>query len=157
MPFTPFHFCVGVAAHSVSPRKVSFLSFCAVNVLIDVEPLCMMITGNCPLHRFFHSFAGAGLAAVAVILGGYLLPRLFRLRTPGLLSLALGAALGAVTHVVLDSVMHSDTRPFFPFSDANPMLGLLSVPELHFLCLGLGAAGAAVMAFRWKRMKKTSN
>jgi hypothetical protein len=36
MPITPFHFGPAVAVHAVSPKKVSFLAFCASNVLIGV-------------------------------------------------------------------------------------------------------------------------
>ncbi len=45
---------------------------------------------------------------------------------------AFGSAfIGTYTHVVLDSIMHSDVEPFYPLSQANNMLRLISVGELH--------------------------
>jgi hypothetical protein len=43
MPITPFHFGSAVIVHAVAPKQVSFLAFCAANVLIDVEPLYYML------------------------------------------------------------------------------------------------------------------
>ena len=37
MPITPFHFGPGAALHVLAPRHVSFLAFCAANVVIDVK------------------------------------------------------------------------------------------------------------------------
>ena len=64
MPITPFHFGPGAAIHVVAPRHVSFLAFCAANVLIDIEPLYYMLTHQDRLHRFFHTYVGASLVAV---------------------------------------------------------------------------------------------
>ena len=54
MPITPFHFGPGGVIHALAPKQVSFIAFCAANVLIDVEPLYFMLTHQYPLHRFFH-------------------------------------------------------------------------------------------------------
>jgi hypothetical protein len=67
MPITPFHFGPGAAVHAAAPRHVSFLSFCAANILMDVEPLYYRLTGQYPLHRFFHIYIGATLVAVVTI------------------------------------------------------------------------------------------
>ena len=72
MPFTPFHFGPGAAIHAVAPKQVSFLAFCASNVLIDIEPLYFILTQQYPLHRFFHTYIGAFLivgATVALFVG----------------------------------------------------------------------------------------
>ena len=58
MPITPFHFGPGAALHAISPRHVSFLAFCAANVLTDLESLYFLVTGQFPLHRFLHSTSG---------------------------------------------------------------------------------------------------
>src|SRR5262245_39933609 len=67
MPFTPFHFGPGAAAHALAPRPVSFLAFCASNVLIDIETLYYIFTGQFPVHRFFHTITGASLVAIATV------------------------------------------------------------------------------------------
>jgi len=59
LPITPFHFGVGAAFHAADPRRVSFLSFCVVNCVIDCETVWNFLRGAYPLHRFLHTFLGA--------------------------------------------------------------------------------------------------
>jgi membrane-bound metal-dependent hydrolase YbcI (DUF457 family) len=59
-----------------------------------------------------------------------------------------GALVGTVSHVLLDSVMHHDMRPFWPISTANPFLRVVDVGELHLACIGAGVVGAALLALR---------
>jgi membrane-bound metal-dependent hydrolase YbcI (DUF457 family) len=62
------------------------------------------------------------------------LPNLFMWQELGLLPVALGAAAGSYSHVVLDSLMHRDITPFAPFSNANPLLQAVSLRTLHWSC-----------------------
>jgi membrane-bound metal-dependent hydrolase YbcI (DUF457 family) len=64
---------------------------------------------------------------------------------------AAGAALGSYSHIVFDSIMHSDMRPLAPFSDANALLGLISLEVLHWTCLGAGVAGLAILGLRQRK------
>ncbi len=157
MPFTPFHFGPGAAIHSVAPRRVSFLAFCAANVLIDVEPLYYMLTDSMPLHRFFHTAIGATLVAIATVLlfAAYRwlaeyswMPDIFERRKLGFSAVVAGAVLGTYSHIFLDSMMHTDAHPFAPFSEANPLLGSVPVDALHWACLISGILGIAVLAIR---------
>jgi membrane-bound metal-dependent hydrolase YbcI (DUF457 family) len=109
--------------HALAPRYVSFLAFCAANVLIDIEPLYYLLTRQYPLHRFFHTYVGASVVAV-------------------------GAIAGTLSHVLLDSVMHPDVRPFAPFNDSNPLLGALPVHALHWSCVAFGFVGLVVLGVR---------
>lgn len=43
------------------------------------------------------------------------------------------------------ALMHSDIRPFAPWTDANPPLGLAGVGVLHVACLLAGLAGAVLL------------
>ena len=157
MPFTPFHFGPGGAIHAVAPRHVSFIAFVASNVLIDVEPLYYMLTGQDPLHRFFHTVIGATLVAAATVLLLLLLHKVAsRIRFPNLLrwqeltlsQVAVGAAAGSYSHIVLDSVMHADIRPLAPFSQANPLYLFVSIDALHVFCLWAGAAAVVLLVGR---------
>ena len=157
MPFTPFHFGPGAAFHAAAPKQVSFLAFCAANVLIDVEPLYFMVTGQFPLHRFFHTYVGAPiilLLTCALFVGALRLasvvslPNLFGWKQLKIRPVAIGAALGSYSHIVLDSFMHSDIRPFAPLSEANPLLGAMSLSALHWSCLAAGVAGFVVVGIR---------
>jgi membrane-bound metal-dependent hydrolase YbcI (DUF457 family) len=154
VPITPFHFGPGAAIHSAAPRYVSFLSFCTANVLIDVEPLYYMLTGQFHLHRFLHTYVGATLVAIATVLLFLgvrrvpVLPNVFQWRQLSTRAVALGAFLGTYSHIVLDSVMHADIRPLAPFSDANALLGVVSLRALHLSCVIAGAVGVAVVLAR---------
>jgi hypothetical protein len=157
MPVTPFHFGPGALVHALAPRHVSFLAFCAVNVLIDIESLYNLVTWRYPVHAFLHTYVGASLvaaAAVAALAGirrlaaGLSLPDWLHSQGPTLRQVALGAAAGSYSHVALDSVMHADIRPLAPFSGANPLLGAVSLGVLHWSCLVAGAAAVLVLGAR---------
>jgi len=40
---------------AIAPRHISFLAFCAANVLIDVESLYNLVQRRHPVHAFFHT------------------------------------------------------------------------------------------------------
>ncbi|MBC7995839.1 MAG: hypothetical protein H7Z15_21625 [Rhizobacter sp.] len=158
MPITPFHFGPGALLHAVAPKHVSFLSFCAANVLIDFESLYNLVYRHHPVHAFFHTYVGATVVLVAVVLlflgsrwfaSRYWLPNLLRWRELGSKQVVIGAALGAYSHVILDSVMHQDIRPLSPFAASNQLLGVIPLTTLHLVCLALGAVGGLVVATRW--------
>lgn len=157
MPVTPFHFGPGAALHAVAPRHVSFLAFCAANVLVDCESLYNLVRGRYPVHAFFHSYLGATLAALAVVLlfvaarrlaERLALPDLFGWKSLAVRAVAVGALLGAWSHVLLDSIMHPDIRPLAPFSAGNSLLHLVSVEALHLGCLVLGVLGGLAVLLR---------
>ena len=49
--------------------------------------------------------------------------------------------LGAYSHIILDSIMHSDIRPFQPFSDVNGLFQIISYNQLISFCLISGGVG----------------
>lgn len=171
MPFTPFHFGWGysVAAVERKPRLFCFFTFVITQVVIDVETLRNMLTQQLRLHTFFHTFLGslvaAGIAVLLVIasygpgrwillrlpqfLRGLILDfRLFPEARPVVSALLLSALYGAWSHVLLDAIMHSDTLPFAPFSEANPFHELISMEALMWLGIGLVLLGWAVFKIR---------
>jgi membrane-bound metal-dependent hydrolase YbcI (DUF457 family) len=158
MPFTPFHFGPGAALHALAPRRISFLAFCAANVVVDVEPLYYMLTHQYPLHRFFHTFVGVAVAislTLALFIGLQkvatkvrFIPNLCGWKSLTVLPVVVGAVLGGYTHIVLDGLMHGDIRPLAPFSSANPFQGLVSLGALHWFCIYAGAFGLATVAIR---------
>jgi len=85
MSFTPFHPGPGALVHVMAPRRVSFLAFCGANVLMDTEPLYFMLSGQEPLHRFFHTYVGATLIMAATV-------ALFLLTLPARLAPGFGTA-----------------------------------------------------------------
>jgi membrane-bound metal-dependent hydrolase YbcI (DUF457 family) len=163
VPFTPFHFGPGALVHSAAPQHLSFLAFCGANVLVDVEPLYYMLTGDYPIHRFFHTYVGATVAGlICVVLFvlvrrlGMPLLRMLRLEDLSVRAVALGAFAGTYSHVLLDSLMHADMRPFAPFSDATPLLNATSLRALHGFCLVAGLVGLGIIFARRSRPGRPS-
>lgn len=165
MPFTPFHFGPGLFAKSLAPRHFSWGAFIVSQVVIDIETLHYMLQRTYPIHRFLHTFLGAttaGLLIGAILIG---LKSLVRRVTPpasdhlkrygtsveaefSSVGLFVGSLVGGVTHPLLDGIMHRDVRPLAPWSDANPLLGLVGLGTLHLGCLVFGVAGMIVVAIR---------
>jgi membrane-bound metal-dependent hydrolase YbcI (DUF457 family) len=159
MPFTPFHFGPGGAIHVLAPRRTSFLAFCVSNVFTDCETLYFIITRQYPLHRFFHTYIGAAVMALMTLLLFVVakslarplrLPNVLKWRDLTMLPVALGASVGTLSHVLLDSIMHPDVRPFAPFTDANPLLHVVPLELLHLACVLAGVAAVGVVLARLK-------
>lgn len=157
MPFTPFHFGPGAALHALAPRQFSFIAFAGANVLVDVEPLYFMLSGQAPLHRFFHTYVGLTLVMAATVAGFLLARRMARvvwLPNPGDWQalrgrpVMLGAVAGSYSHIVLDSVMHADIRPLSPFSQANALYRIVSLDALHDFCLLSGVVAVVWLGGR---------
>src|SRR4051812_28137487 len=155
MPVTPFHFGPGAALHATAPKHVSFLAFCAANVLIDLESLYNLRTDTYPVHQFFHTYIGASLvlgATIFLFLGvrrvAHLLPNVFEWKTLTLSQVGIGAAAGAYSHVLLDSIMHADMTPLAPFSRSNILLHIISVEALHWSCVIIGGVAMAILSAR---------
>ncbi|ROH86285.1 hypothetical protein ED236_07565 [Pseudomethylobacillus aquaticus] len=158
MPITPFHFGPGALLHAVAPKHVSFISFCMANVLIDCESLYNLVNQQQPVHAFFHTYIGATLVIAAVVLlflglRGFAsrlwLPDLLRWRELSSKQVVMGAALGAYSHIVLDSVMHHDIQPLSPFALSNALLGAVPLSTLHLACLAAGVLGVGLATVRW--------
>ena len=158
MPITPFHFGPGALLQSAAPGHVSFIAFCTANVLIDCESLYNLQRGNDQVHAFFHTYIGATLVIAATwLLYKALYGLAQRIRLPNLFGwqslqsrqVLTGAALGAYSHIVLDSIMHSDIRPWRPFSDANGLLHAIPLDWLHLACLAAGVLGLMISMTRW--------
>lgn len=157
MPITPFHFGPGAALHAIAPKHVSFLAFCAANVLIDLESLYNLVYQQTPVHAFFHTYIGATLVLVAVIglfavlrfaAARQRLPNLFQWQALRYRQVSIGAALGAYSHVLLDSLMHADITPFAPLTHTNGLLGFVSLNALHWACILAAVLGAVRIHLR---------
>jgi hypothetical protein len=59
-------------------------------------------------------------------------------------------------HVCSIGVMHPDVRPFMPWTDYNPFLGLIGPAPLHLACIASAALGAVGVALRKRRSKGSS-
>jgi membrane-bound metal-dependent hydrolase YbcI (DUF457 family) len=87
----------------------------------------------------FHFGPGLALKAVAA--------PVFSWSALGVLS---GGLAGGLSHPLLDGIMHADLRPFMPWSDVNPFLGLIGLAQLHLACVAAAIAGAVCLTL-WRR------
>jgi hypothetical protein len=163
MPVTPFHIGAGLLFKAYAPARVSWVVFALVNVLIDLEPILWYLLTGDPAHRQLHSYVGAaGVAILGVWLGRGVGEAWLRwwnrqlnriqarwLGTGTQISLAAagpGALLGSGSHILLDSFMHADMQPYWPWAVGNGLLQEISVDGLHAICLAAAAWGGLRLA-----------
>lgn len=151
MPVTPFHFGPGLLLKATAPRRVSLTAFVLANVVIDVESAVNLMAGRMPVHGTGHTFAVALVLGLVVGALVHALARRWKSPETALVPALTGGGLGGFMHVLLDGVMHRDMRPFWPFTDANPLLRVVDLPALHLVCVTTGALGLAWLGARYAR------
>ncbi len=154
MPFTPFHMGPGILVKAVLQGSFSLMVFGWAQIVMDIQPLIVLVTGEGNLHGFSHTYVGATLLAVFSALSGKYLSEI-GLKILGIsqkknpirirwrISL-LSAFIGTYSHVILDSIMHSDVEPYYPLMQHNELLGLITVSQLHQLCIYSALIGAII-------------
>lgn len=168
MPLTPFHLGPGLLIGLLLFSYIDFATFLVASVIVDVEPLVVIIFDlDYPLHGFFHSFLGGTivaflLAAVMSKVRESLSPLLsfFKLEQKSTFKNILLASLsGIYIHILLDSWMHRDIRPFYPLN-FNPFLSSSTLAgwEVHVLCVWCFIGAATIYVIKlfliWRRVAK---
>ena len=155
----------GTSVKSLFPKYFSFSIFTLTNVIIDSEVLFYIYKTGIPAHKFFHTFFGAFLIAIFVALfcrsfceiGLKLWNIILYTKKFSLFKVEVkittfsawcGALVGAYSQLLLDSVMHRDMMPFFPFSDLNQFHSIISTNNLHYFCIGLFYLAFAIFFLR---------
>ena len=142
--FTPFHFGPSACISLPLNRYIDFPIFILANVAIDIEPLMVMLFDlSYPLHGLAHTLIGATTIGLS---GGILthyarepLANLMKtiLRLPynsSIIKYAISGILGTWFHILLDSQLYSDIKPFYPFSNSNPLLGTIQSETMYNYC-----------------------
>lgn len=142
MPFTPYHFgpaaCIGLPLN----RYIDIPVFVLANVVIDLEPLAVMVFDlNYPLHGYFHTFLIGGLVGLLWGLAACPARPLFKwgmnlLRLPyqsGPAKMILSGLFGAALHVLFDAILYANMNPFWPIP-SNPILRLVSRLTIYSIC-----------------------
>jgi len=154
MPFTPFHMGIGIFTKAFLQGSFSLMVFGWAQIVMDIQPLIVLLSGEGHLHGFSHTYIGATLLAIFSAISGKYLSE-FGLLIIGIskksnpIKIAwwvvfLSAFIGTFSHVLLDSLMHADIEPFFPLSRDNALLGLLTTQQIHKICLYSGLVGAGL-------------
>ena len=151
MPFTPFHLgpalCLGIPLR----KYIHVPTFILANVILDTEPLLVLLLGlRYPLHGYLHTFIAAVGVGIAFGLVMFLLERpmhpLYRklLLEPDIAfkksQFMITGVLGTMLHVLFDSPLYLDIKPFYPLT-ANPLNGLGSSLEIYLLSFWMGVLG----------------
>ena len=143
MPLTPFHFGPSALVAFVFNRKLDFPVFVLANVVIDMEPLIVLVFNlSYPLHGYAHSFLGAivagslwGLLAFrAKDITAFLMKIIGLPYYTGIGKCICSGIAGALFHVLLDAPLYADMKPFYPLR-ANPFYGIITGHLEYVLCV----------------------
>jgi hypothetical protein len=151
MPFTPFHFGPALLLGLPLRKYVHAPTFIVANVIVDVEPFLVLVLGlRYPLHGYFHTFLLAFLVGLAFGYVMFLLERVIRplykvflLEADNVLTLksfVVAGVCGTWLHVLLDSPLYTDIRPFYPIT-ANPLFNPALSLGVYSLCVWMGITG----------------
>jgi hypothetical protein len=154
----------GMLIKALLQGSFSLMVFGWSQIIMDLQPLWVLLNGHGHVHGFSHTFIGGTILAVISALSGKYLSE-FGLTLLGIskssqpikiswLVAFISAFFGCYSHVILDGIMHSDIQPFYPITLNNPMLGYFSVASLHKFCLYTGLMGAAIFyVLQWRNRK----
>jgi len=161
MPFTPFHLGPALGFGLPLRKYVHAPTFMLASVIVDVEPFLVFLFGlRYPLHGYQHTFFLAFFMGLLVgpsmfLLERFLHPlyRLLLLEPDGglnLRSFVLAGVLGTELHVLFDSPLYGDIRPFYPLT-TNPLLNPALTLGVYGFCVWMGVLGiiyyVAVLGF----------
>ena len=148
MPFTPFHLGPGLLVGLLLFSYIDFPMFLVASVIVDIEPfLVLTLNLHYPLHGFLHSFLGGTLLAFLLAAAMSKMRRtlsplmsFFKLEQRSSFKSILSASLfGIYLHILLDSPLYSDIRPFYPLG-FNPLLS-------HSMFIGFGVYTLCTLSF----------
>lgn len=115
MPITPLHFGAALPFELALRGRFSTVAFVIANAAMDVQPVLALGLGvPVAVHGWTHSLLGAALIAVGLSGLAWRLPRRE--------AYAAGSFAGTLTHVALDSLMHHDLSPLWPWREGNPVI-----------------------------------
>lgn len=158
MPFTPYHLGPALFFGLLLFRYIHFPAFLIANVIIDIEPfLVLFFNLDYPLHGFFHSFAGGSI--IAIVLAFFMVKMDKYLQNPaGILRLSqdfssksiwLASFFGIYLHILLDSPLYGDMKPFYP-SALNPFFDNRILFDIYILCILLFITGVVMYGYKLK-------
>ncbi len=148
MPFTPYHVGPGIAVKAVLPKKFSLLIFAWAQIVMDLQPLIVILVGRGRPHGVSHTLIGAAvLGGAAAVSGKYLIEWVLSWRRNGLnVDISWGVALfsawlGTFSHVLIDGLVYPDMDLFWPFMTGNPLRIGFSVRGMILFCVVSGVLG----------------
>lgn len=150
MPITPLHLGPALGIGLPLKRFIHVPTFILANVMLDLEPFIVLVLGlPYPLHGYFHTFLLAIPVGVGLSLFMYSTDKYFQSLYKLLLlengnkklkAFVASGVSGTVLHILLDSPLYSDIRPFYPV-DVNPLYNPSYASIINDICIFLGLIG----------------
>lgn len=161
MPVTPFHMGPAALIKAALRNKFSISIFSFSQVLIDLQLLFAMLGADIELHGISHTLIGATfIAIISFSLGKPICQSLLKYWNHSLALSAkdllfaqefiswkvaiFSAFIGTYSHLLFDSFMHADLEVFYPLQINNPLLGLISISNLHISFAIAGLVGTII-------------
>ena len=154
----------GLLIKALLQGSFSLMVFGWAQIVMDIQPLIVLITGEGQLHGFTHTFVGATLIGLfSAVTGKHLsefglkVLRIATTQNPITISwpvTVISAFIGSYSHVILDAIIYHDVEIWFPLSKDKPLLGMMTDEQMHLFCLLSAAIGAvayfSIQAFIYK-------
>ena len=163
MPFTPFHLGPALLISLLLFSHLDFVSFMVSSVVVDVEPLCILVFRlHIPLHGFFHTYLGATILSTLTAVGVYFLRswlskvlEWFKIKQkPSFKKMLYTSILGAYFHIFLDSFLYAEMELFYPLP-GNPFLGVLGFGAVYEFCTVSFILGFILYIYKFIARKAT--
>jgi len=160
MPLTPLHLGPALAFGLPLRKWLHIPTLLLVSIAIDVEPLIVLVLNlDYPLHGYLHTllFAipyGVAISYTMMYIEKFLNPLYTALlleeksRTLTKKPYLLAGSIGALSHVLLDSPLYTDIRPFYPL-DINPLYNPSLAPLINSFCIWTLLAGSLLYLTLW--------
>lgn len=141
-----------MAIKAVAQDKFSLIIFGWAQILVDLQPLVVILTNEGQTHGITHTFVGGAiLGTVAAGSGKNLaewLLNLFRKKSKPRVQVSWkttwwSGLTGGLSHELLDALIYPDMRPFWPFVKGTRM-DVFSSLEMTAFCIFTGSAGLLV-------------
>jgi membrane-bound metal-dependent hydrolase YbcI (DUF457 family) len=150
MPFTPYHVGPGIAAKAILQDHFNLIIFSATQVVMDLQPLVVILTGRGEIHGSTHTLLGAAVLGVLSALA-------FRYPTRWLLNVFLpgtrprvklswmtaffSALAGTFSHALIDALIYPDVELLWPLTSAKPLRIGFTTPQMITFCVASGVIG----------------
>ncbi len=164
MPLSPFHLGPAILLGLIILRYVDLPTLIIASVIVDIEPMFIILFNlDVTHHQFLHTFLGGTL--VVFILTWIMkkirikfspLLSFFKIeQKASLRSIFLAALSGIYIHILLDSRIYMDIRPFYPL-EVNPFLNrnVSSVIGVYMFCIWSFIGGVFVYAIQLVLIKR---
>jgi len=160
MPLTPLHLGPALAFGLPLRKWLHLPTLLLASIAIDVEPLIVLVLKlNYPLHGYLHTFLfaipyGVAVSYVMMCIERFLNPLytalLLEERSRPLTkeSFLLAGSIGVLSHVLLDSPLYEDIRPFYPL-DINPLHNPSLALLIYSFCLWTLLVGFLLCLSLW--------